>query len=234
MTAVAHPNVIQTMKAFQEQGFDVNSHNGYHDTVLNAAIGSDDELVLYLLSQRAIFSTKARRHSATQPETGTFQHQYPPPRLLAYDAKIEQDPALHWAAAAGSFEKARILLSHGTDIKALRTRPYDRRGLAKGTPLHEAASAHYTDAKEQILSPLEWDPEEQEQLVNLLLEAGADLQGEDDQGRRPEDWVINGPSLNEAMWKRLAASCGCGATFNEEGAPGADKGAADISEKRQT
>jgi hypothetical protein len=55
---------------------------------------------------------------------------------------MEQDPALHWAAAASSFMKARILLSHGMDVKSLHRGTYDRIGLAKGTALHEVAGAH--------------------------------------------------------------------------------------------
>lgn len=53
MTAVAHPNAMQIIKVSLEKGFHVNSHNSYHETVLNVVIGCGDELVIYLLSQGA-------------------------------------------------------------------------------------------------------------------------------------------------------------------------------------
>jgi len=126
---------------------------------------------------------------------------------------MEQDPALHWAAAASSFIKARILLSHGMDVKALHRDHYDRMGTAKGTALHEVAGAHYAEAKDQRRSPLEWDPDEQARRVKLLLDALVDPQAKDDRGR-PGGWVINGLGFEESMWKRLAKSDG--ATFNDD------------------
>ncbi|KAH8775315.1 hypothetical protein F5883DRAFT_640595 [Diaporthe sp. PMI_573] len=126
---------------------------------------------------------------------------------------MEQGPALHWAAAASSFMKARILLSHGMDVKSLRKGPCDGVGMAKGTALHEAAGAHYAEAKYQRRSPLEWDPDEQARLVKLLLDARVDPQAKYDRGR-PGGWVVNGPGFEESMCKKLTKSEG--ATFNDD------------------
>lgn len=89
-----------------------------HETVLKA-IGNDDEHVIYLPIQggdpdfyyQDPLSNAAVDWDVPAPIV---------PEFVKHGAKTERDAALHWAAAAGSFEKARILLSHGMDGKAPR------------------------------------------------------------------------------------------------------------------
>lgn len=67
--------------------------------------------------------TKVRHHSVTLRSRRSGRASVSLSELLAYGAKMVQDVALYWAAAAGSFEKATIVLSRGMDIKILREGP---------------------------------------------------------------------------------------------------------------
>lgn len=80
--------------------------------------------------------------------------------------------------------------------------------MENGKVLHEAAATHYAEAKDHRRVPLEWHPDEQEQLVQLLLHAEAEPQGKENQVKIQEDWVVHGPGFKEPMCnlKRLAKS----------------------------
>lgn len=89
-----------------------------------------------------------------------------------YDSKIFHwlyvgDTALHLAAAGHRVEIVRQLLDVGADSNAAMNH-------RRSTPLHYAADGY-------IVGPA-WNPKLQEQTINCLVAAGADIQAQDKNG----------------------------------------------------
>ena len=104
-----------------------------------------------------------------------------------FDSKIlhwiyVKDTALHLAAAGYRVEIARLLLGAGAD-------PNARMNHRKSGPLHYAADGYINGA--------EWDAKRQVRMIELLLNAGAEINAQDKNGATP---------LHRAVRTRCAAA----------------------------
>ena len=106
----------------------------------------------------------------------------------------------------GSIELVRLLIRHGADVNA-------RDGEDRGTPLHAAMSL--LDADLQV----EDGPAVQRELVQLLLEAGADPNVVRSTGESPLRSAVERGDVETA---RLLLRFGASATLDEHGAPCGD------------
>ena len=95
------------------------------------------------------------------------------------------DTALHAAAAGYRVEIAKLLIAAGAGANAAG----DHRGRA---PLHYAADGD--------LENPDWDPKRQVAMIQLLLDAGADIHAQDKNGATP---------LHRAVRTRCAAAVKC-------------------------
>ena len=95
------------------------------------------------------------------------------------------DTALHAAAAGHRVEIVKMLLAAGADPNAAKNHRLSQ-------PLHYAADG--------CLDNPAWDPERQVATIQLLLEAGADMHGQDKNGATP---------LHRAVRTRCAAAVRC-------------------------
>jgi hypothetical protein len=95
------------------------------------------------------------------------------------------DTPLHLAAAGYRVEIVRLLLATGADPNAAKNR-------RRSTPLHYAADGFIT-------GPV-WDPKRQVETIRCLLEHGADLHLQDQNGATP---------LHRAVRTRCAAAVKC-------------------------
>ena len=95
------------------------------------------------------------------------------------------DTALHAAAAGYRVEIAKMLLAGGAN-------PNSARNHRRGQPLHYAADGY-------LENPL-WDPKRQVAMIRLLLDAGAEIHGQDKNGATP---------LHRAVRTRCAAAVKC-------------------------
>jgi ankyrin repeat protein len=95
------------------------------------------------------------------------------------------DTPLHLAAAGYRVEIVRLLLAAGADPNAAKNR-------RKSTPLHYAADGFITGPT--------WDPNRQVETIRCLLEHGADLHLQDQNGATP---------LHRAVRTRCAAAVKC-------------------------
>lgn len=95
------------------------------------------------------------------------------------------DTALHLAAAGYRVELVRLLLAGGAD-------PNSTKNHRKSGPLHYAADGY-------INGPI-WDAKRQVQTIQCLLDAGADINGQDKNGATP---------LHRAVRTRCAAAVKC-------------------------
>ena len=107
-----------------------------------------------------------------------------------FDSKIfhwvyVRDTALHLAAAGYRVEIARLLLSAGAD-------PNARMNHRKSGPLQYAADGYINGA--------EWDAKRQVRMIELLLNAGAEINAQDKNGATP---------LHRAVRTRCAAAVKC-------------------------
>ena len=107
-----------------------------------------------------------------------------------YESKIvhwiyEGDTALHIAAAGYRVEIARMLLAAGADSRSAKNH-------RRSQPLHYAADGS--------LESETWNAKRQVQLIELLLESGADLHAQDKNGATP---------LHRAVRTRCAAAVRC-------------------------
>ncbi len=107
-----------------------------------------------------------------------------------YDSKIFHwiyvgDTALHLAAAGYRVEILRLLLSAGANPNAATNH-------RRSTPLHYAADG--------VVTHPTWDAKRQVETLGCLLEAGADLHGQDKNGATP---------LHRAVRTRCAAAVRC-------------------------
>ncbi|MEZ0253992.1 MAG: ankyrin repeat domain-containing protein [Chthoniobacter sp.] len=95
------------------------------------------------------------------------------------------DTALHIAAAGYRVEIAKMLLADGADPNAAKNH-------RRSQPLHYAADGY--------LENPHWDPKRQVAMIQLLLEAGANLHAQDKNGATP---------LHRAVRTRCADAVAC-------------------------
>jgi len=96
-----------------------------------------------------------------------------------------RDTALHVAAAGYQVEIGRMLLAGGADPNAARNHRWSR-------PLHYAADGYLENPS--------WNPQRQVAMIQLLLQAGADIQAPDKNGAT---------ALHRAVRTRCAAAVEC-------------------------
>jgi hypothetical protein len=107
-----------------------------------------------------------------------------------YESKIAHwiyvgDTALHLAAAGHRVELVRLLLGAGAD-------PNSTKNHRQSGPLHYAADGYITGS--------DWNAERQVQTIRYLLDAGANINGQDKNGATP---------LHRAVRTRCAAAVKC-------------------------
>jgi hypothetical protein len=131
---------------------------------LFGAIASHDRsMVSLLLARSPTLALQAAKMGATRVEERT--HYYTQIDHYAYAG----DTPLHMAAAAHEPDIARDLISRGADVLAR-----NRRGAQ---PLHYAADG--------IPGSTNWNPDDQDAVIQLLIRAGADPNASDNSGVAP-------------------------------------------------
>ena len=120
---------------------------------------------------------------------------------------------LHWAAAAGQLETAKILITKGADVNGTNRfgcTPLLSVARAKAAPeivellVSSGARADAVDQSgENALHKLAWFgyPEKNIRSAQILLEAGADVNARNRDGKTPLDILLDNRFQNERLVK---------------------------------
>jgi len=120
---------------------------------------------------------------------------------------------LHWAAAAGQLETAKILITKGADVNGTNRfgcTPLLSVARAKAAPeivellVHSGAKVEATDhSGENALHKLAWFgyPEENIRSAQTLLDAGADVNAKNRDGKTPLDILSDNQFQNDGLVK---------------------------------
>ncbi|MHC4538871.1 MAG: ankyrin repeat domain-containing protein [Planctomycetota bacterium] len=187
--------VMDKVKAFVEQGIDINEKDGQGMTPLHlAAQAGHREIVEFLLSNDADVHAKDS-DGRTPLEVALSQRGNDIVKLLV-EAGADI-PTIHMAAFVGSVDKLRSFIKAGMDIDTK-----DEKGR---TPLLRAIMGKHIDAVEFLINngadvntrdeqgyvPLVhalWTLDSD--IVKLLLEKGVDVQANDTSGYTPLHWAV--------------------------------------------
>jgi len=200
-----------------DKGFDVNARSPNMSAPIHVAVWQQKpEMVKFLLAHGARLQGVRNRYGSTPMHSAAARNDTAMAAILlangcSVDDTSTQDhsTALHMAAVAGSMDMVRFLISRGADVNRL-----DRGG---GTPFasavagNERAAAEYLlehgaiidptacperfPCAERISSPLHRAAMESPQMVEFLLEKGANPNSRDSNGGTPLSHSVWSDSL---------------------------------------
>lgn len=180
-----------------DQGADPNCIDEEEEPVLFLAINARLVNIVRLLLERGAWANSETYEQCPLVRASSLGDREIAELLLKHDALLNGDPEkgipLHEAAKRGSNEMVALLLEQGADVNAVDDEGYTALVFTAmfgrfraANLLLEAGAAPYNQLGEPIMTPLHWAIQEEfSGIARLLLEHGANVEAEEENGIRP-------------------------------------------------